>query len=222
MARSRWTGLRFGSLLEPRTLALSRRIASLRSGAAPTPPSRCNKRRRPRERPGPSIRPRSSFKLGSIAQKASAFDGRSSKPPSWPWCRPWAKCASALVRAFLAMLALELEDMVIQLVRRPSSPAFMAIVGRFAWNTRLTSSVPLQPLGPRARICPCRRRSQAALDQIEGVWPESFDPTNLFRCGSRVSWASREAHSNTTIERLVAMIVARMPPQLGATLGPLS
>jgi len=43
-----------------------------------------------------------------------------------------AKSASAFVRAFLAILVLELEDMVVRLVRRPNSPAFMAIVGQFA------------------------------------------------------------------------------------------
>jgi hypothetical protein len=50
-----------------------------------------------------------------------------------------AKSASAFVRAFLAILVLELEDMVVRLIR----PAFMAIVGQFAWVYRLTSGVPL-------------------------------------------------------------------------------
>jgi hypothetical protein len=43
-----------------------------------------------------------------------------------------AKSASAFVRAFLAMLVLELEDIAVRLVRAPSSLAFMAIVGQFA------------------------------------------------------------------------------------------
>jgi len=43
-----------------------------------------------------------------------------------------AKSASAFVRAFLAIRALELADMGIQLLRRPSSPALTAIVGQLA------------------------------------------------------------------------------------------
>jgi len=41
-----------------------------------------------------------------------------------------AKSASAFVRAFLAILVLELEDMVVRLVRPPKLA--MAIVGQFA------------------------------------------------------------------------------------------
>jgi hypothetical protein len=48
-----------------------------------------------------------------------------------------AKSASAFVRAFLAILVLELEDMVVRLFARPNSPAFMATVGQFAWVFRL-------------------------------------------------------------------------------------
>jgi uncharacterized membrane protein len=44
-----------------------------------------------------------------------------------------AKSASAFVRAFLAILVLELEDMVVHWFAGPNSPAFMAIVGQFAW-----------------------------------------------------------------------------------------
>src|SRR2546421_12899826 len=40
-----------------------------------------------------------------------------------------AKSASAFVRAFLAILVLELGDMVVRWFVRPNSPAFMAIVG---------------------------------------------------------------------------------------------
>ena len=54
-----------------------------------------------------------------------------------------AKSASAFVRAFLAILMLELEDMVIHWFVRPNSPAFMAIVGQFAWVSPLSSGVPL-------------------------------------------------------------------------------
>jgi hypothetical protein len=54
-----------------------------------------------------------------------------------------AKSASAFVRAFLAILVLELEDMVVHWCARPNSPALMAIVGQFAWVSRLASGVPL-------------------------------------------------------------------------------
>src|SRR5439155_11962875 len=46
-----------------------------------------------------------------VSQKALWFDGRSSKPPSLAIMSQVAKSASAFVRAFLAILALELEDM---------------------------------------------------------------------------------------------------------------
>jgi hypothetical protein len=42
-----------------------------------------------------------------------------------------AKSASALERAFLAILVLELEAMVVRLFAHSNSPAFMAIVGQF-------------------------------------------------------------------------------------------
>src|SRR6267154_1761329 len=44
-----------------------------------------------------------------------------------------AKSVSALERAFLAILVLELEVILVRLIGRSNSPAFMAIVGRFAW-----------------------------------------------------------------------------------------
>ncbi|MET4492704.1 hypothetical protein ABIA94_008310 [Bradyrhizobium sp. LA7.1] len=44
-----------------------------------------------------------------------------------------AKSASAFVRAFLAILVLELEAMVVRLVRPPKLAGVMAIVGQFAW-----------------------------------------------------------------------------------------
>jgi hypothetical protein len=47
-----------------------------------------------------------------------------------------AKSATALERAFLAILVLE--AMVIRVFRRPNSPAFMAIVGQLAWESQLT------------------------------------------------------------------------------------
>ena len=43
-----------------------------------------------------------------------------------------AKSASAFVRAFLAILVLELEDMVVRLVCTLNSPSFVAIVGQLA------------------------------------------------------------------------------------------
>ena len=65
-----------------------------------------------------------------------------------------AKSASAFVRAFLAMLALELEDMVVPFVRRENSLAFMAIVSVFRFDTfrisgvvRLMSEMPGHRLG---------------------------------------------------------------------------
>jgi hypothetical protein len=67
-----------------------------------------------------------------------------------------AKSASALVRAFLAILVLELEDMVVRLVRPPNSPAFMAIVGQFAWVSRLTSGVPPTRLAAGCSPRECR------------------------------------------------------------------
>ena len=45
-----------------------------------------------------------------------------------------AKSASAFGRALLAILELELEDMMVRLVRAPNSPAFMAIVGQFRFG----------------------------------------------------------------------------------------
>ena len=52
-----------------------------------------------------------------------------------------AKSASALERAFLAML--ELEAMEVRCFARSNSPPFMAIVGLFALLSQLTSGVPL-------------------------------------------------------------------------------
>src|SRR2546429_9342143 len=43
-----------------------------------------------------------------------------------------AKSVSALERAFLALLVLELEAMVVRLIGRSNLPAFMAIVGQLA------------------------------------------------------------------------------------------
>jgi hypothetical protein len=48
-----------------------------------------------------------------------------------------AKSASAFVRAFLAILALELEDMVVRLVRRPK----LVGVHGYRWTVRLGISV---------------------------------------------------------------------------------
>lgn len=48
-----------------------------------------------------------------------------------------AKSASAFVRAFLAILVLELEDMVVRLVRRPK----LAGVHGYRWAVRLGISV---------------------------------------------------------------------------------
>ena len=48
-----------------------------------------------------------------------------------------AKSASAFLRAFLAILVLELEDMVVRLVRRPK----LAGVRGYRWTVRLGISV---------------------------------------------------------------------------------
>jgi hypothetical protein len=48
-----------------------------------------------------------------------------------------AKSASAFVRAFLAILVLELEDMVVRLVRGPK----LAAVHGYRWTVRLGISV---------------------------------------------------------------------------------
>jgi len=60
-----------------------------------------------------------------------------------------AKSASALVRAFLAILVLELEDMVVRLVRPPK----LAGVHGYRWTVRLGISVDVR--------CPA--------DEISGV-----------------------------------------------------
>src|SRR5882672_389746 len=52
-------------------------------------------------------------------RRRDTFDGRSSKPPSLAIMSQVAKSASAFVRAFLAILVLELEDMVVRLVCPP-------------------------------------------------------------------------------------------------------
>src|SRR5262249_52017118 len=69
-----------------------------------------------------------------------------------------AKSASAFVRAFLAILVLELEDMVVRLIRLQK----LAGVRGYRWTVRLGISVdvrcPAWRLSWRARICPCRSR----------------------------------------------------------------
>src|SRR5260370_34512465 len=64
-----------------------------------------------------------------------------------------AKSVSALERAFLAILVLELEAMVVRLIGRSNSPAFMAIVGQLAWGSQgcqvfrlARGDLPLPPL----------------------------------------------------------------------------
>jgi hypothetical protein len=62
-----------------------------------------------------------------------------------------AKSASAFVRAFLAILVLELEDMMVRLVRRPK----LAAVHGYRWTVRFGISVDVR--------CPA--------DEISG-WPQ--------------------------------------------------
>src|SRR3981081_3281092 len=92
----------------------------------------------------------------------------SSKPPSLAIMSQVAKSASAFVRAFLAILALELEDMVVRLVRPPK----LAGVHGYRWTVRLGISVdvkcPASRLAWRARICPGAEAAKRALDQIKG------------------------------------------------------
>jgi hypothetical protein len=72
-----------------------------------------------------------------------------------------AKSASAFVRAFLAILALELEDMVVRLVRPPK----LAGVHGYRWTVRLGISVDVR--------CPA--------DEISGwLQPKEFTKRQLY------------------------------------------
>jgi len=55
-----------------------------------------------------------------VSQKALCVDGSSSKPPSLAIMSQVAKSASAFVRVFLAILVLEVEDMVVHWFARPN------------------------------------------------------------------------------------------------------
>ena len=93
-----------------------------------------------------------------------------------------AKSASAFVRAFLAILALELEDMVARLVRPPK----LAGVHGYRWTVRLGISVDLAP-GLARQDLPWRRSRQARWTKLRGLPAGIVDPTNLLLCRSRVS-----------------------------------
>jgi len=73
-----------------------------------------------------------------------------------------AKSVSALERAFLAILVLELEAMVVRLFR----PLKFAGVDGDRWTVRLGISIdvkcPAWRLAWRVGICPCRRSAQAS------------------------------------------------------------
>jgi hypothetical protein len=74
-----------------------------------------------------------------------------------------AKSASAFVRAFLAILVLELEDMVVRLFRPPK----LAGVHGDRWTVRLGISVDIRcrpwRLAWRAGICPFAEAGKSAL-----------------------------------------------------------
>jgi hypothetical protein len=78
-----------------------------------------------------------------------------------------AKSASAFVRAFLAILVLELEDMVVRLVRRPK----LAGVHGYRWTVRLGISVDVW--------CPA--------DEISGWLPPVSATPGLMLLAIRVS-----------------------------------
>src|SRR5262249_56377001 len=101
--------------------------------------------------------------------------GRSSKPPSLAIMSQVAKSASAFVRAFLAMLVLELEDMVVRLVRPPK----LAGVHGYRWSVRLGISVdvrcPAWRLSWRLRgwrLAVCAGDGGASLG--EGAWEDAM------------------------------------------------
>jgi hypothetical protein len=79
------------------------------------------------------------------------------------------KSASALVRALLAILVLELEDMVVRLFRPPK---FAGVHGD-RWTVHLGISVavkcPASRLGLAREDLPWRRSRKRALDQIKGL-----------------------------------------------------
>jgi hypothetical protein len=79
-----------------------------------------------------------------------------------------AKSASAFVRAFLAILVLELEDMVVRLVRPPK----LAGVHGDRWTVRLGISIDVKC--PASRLAwredlPGAEAAKRALDQIKGL-----------------------------------------------------
>src|SRR5205823_8629761 len=76
-------------------------------------------------------------------RKLCAFEGRSSKPPSLAIMSQVAKSASAFVRAFLAILVLKPEDMVVHWLACPHSAAFHTRRWTVRLVPRLTSGVPL-------------------------------------------------------------------------------
>jgi hypothetical protein len=60
---------------------------------------------------------------------------------------------------------LELEDMVVRLVRPPK----LAGVHGYRWTVRLGISVDVKCQAWRARICPGAEAAKRALDQIKGL-----------------------------------------------------
>jgi hypothetical protein len=83
-----------------------------------------------------------------------------------------AKSVSALERAFLAILVLELEAMVVRLFR----PLKFAGVDRDRWTVRLGISIDVKCPAWRVGICPCRRSAQAsaawAIVRLRLAWSE--------------------------------------------------
>jgi len=82
---------------------------------------------------------------------------------------------------------LELEDMVVRLVRPPK----LAGVHGYRWTVRLGISVdvkcPASRLAWRASDLPWRRSRQARWTKLRGLPTGIVDPTSLLLCRSRVS-----------------------------------
>jgi hypothetical protein len=118
-----------------------------------------------------------------------------------------AKSASAFARAFLAMLVLELEDMVVHWFGRPNSPVFMAIVGQFAWVSRLTSVSRLAPAWRARGFDLAAEAAKRALEQIEEACrPASLIHPVCFLAEVVYLERAKKLAQITIIERFVAVV----------------
>jgi hypothetical protein len=107
------------------------------------------------------------------------------------------KSASAFVRAFLAILVLELEDMVVRMVRPPK----LAGVHGYRWTVRLGISVEVSRLAPVLARKDWPLPSKPAPDQIKGL---AGRPICSLAEAVYLERAKKLAHK-TVIERLVAV-----------------